>query len=65
MPHDRQDVRCSNCNALLARIETGALTIRRGDLEARIAGSYDAALVCYRPRCRKLNVLRHPRATNA
>ena len=34
------------------------LVIQRGELQATIHGEFHAALVCYRPRCRKLNVLR-------
>lgn len=54
------EVRCLRCNVLLAKIERGALTIRRGAFEASFKGHFHAALVCYRPRCRKLNVLRIP-----
>ena len=49
------DVRCDACGALLARIDTGGLCIRRGDLEARIEGRFQAHLTCYRPRCKRLN----------
>jgi len=53
-----RDVRCSGCSALLARIDRGGLCIRRGDLEACIDGCFDASLTCYRPRCKRLNVVR-------
>lgn len=53
-----EEVRCIACRVLLATIERGALTIRRGDLQATFDGDFHAALVCYRPTCRKLNVLR-------
>jgi len=51
------DVRCIGCGALLARLESGGLSIRRGDFQATVIGDFSASLVCYRPRCRKLNVL--------
>jgi hypothetical protein len=35
------------------------LTIRRGKLQATITGAYHASLVCYRPQCGTLNVVRH------
>jgi len=54
----RRDVRCSGCGALLARIDRAGLCIRRGDLEACIDGCFHASLTCYRPRCRRLNVVR-------
>jgi hypothetical protein len=44
---------------LLAKSERGALSIRRGDhRQATFDGDFCAALVCYRPRCRRLNVIR-------
>jgi phage FluMu protein Com len=54
------EVRCLRCNVLLAKIERGALTIQRGAFEASFEGKFRAVLLCYRPRCRKLNVLRLP-----
>lgn len=53
-----EDVRCVSCSALLGKLEGGALSIRRGDLQATIDGNFHASVVCYRPTCRKLNVLR-------
>lgn len=53
-----KEVRCTACGALLATLERGALTIRRGDMQATFDGDFHASLVCYRPACRKLNVLR-------
>lgn len=52
-----RDVRCKSCNILLAKIDDAGLTIRRGDLQATLAGDVHASLVCYRPRCGCLNVL--------
>ncbi len=49
------DARCKNCNALLARFEDRKLVIKRGELQARIAGSFHAEMICYR--CRGLNVV--------
>jgi hypothetical protein len=54
---DARDVRCTGCGALLARLESGGLSISRGDLQATLVGDFLASLVCYRPHCRKLNVL--------
>ena len=53
-----RDWRCSRCGILLARIDETGLTIRRGELQATLAGDFLASIVCYRPRCRTLNVLR-------
>jgi len=53
-----REVRCKSCNVLLAKVDGDGLTIRRGDLQATIDGRFHASLVCYRPRCRQLNVLR-------
>ena len=50
--------RCSSCGILLAKIDESRLTIRRGELQATIDGEFHASFVCYRPRCRSLNVLR-------
>jgi hypothetical protein len=57
-PAKRWKVRCKACGALLGVLEEGGLTIRRGDLEATFDGEFHASLVCYRPRCHTLNVLR-------
>ncbi len=54
------ELRCSACGVLLGKLEGGALSIRRGDLQATIDGEFHASLVCYRPRCRKLNVFMLP-----
>ena len=60
------EVRCKSCGALLAKTEATGLTIRRGDLQATIDGAFRAALVCYRPRCRTLNIVEHaPRIRRA
>ena len=53
-----RDWRCSSCGVLLAKIADNGLTIRRGELQATMSGEFHASLVCYRPRCRTLNVLR-------
>lgn len=50
------DIRCKHCRTLLARRESDGLTIRRGDLQAVIAGSFTAAVSCYR--CKTLNMVR-------
>jgi len=53
--HD--DIRCKSCNALLAKLDETGLTIKRGDLQVTVDGAFRATLVCYRPRCRSLNIL--------
>jgi len=53
-----RDWRCSKCNILLAKVGDEGLTIRRSELQATMAGEFHASVVCYRPRCRTLNVLR-------
>lgn len=52
-----RDIRCAGCNSLLAKVESGGMTLVRGGLQATINGDFHASLVCYRPRCGKLNVL--------
>ena len=53
-----EEVRCKACNILLATIDDSGLNIRRGELQATVDGDFHASIVCYRPRCRRLNVLR-------
>ena len=53
-----KEVRCKSCGILLAKIDDAGLTICRGSLQATIDGEFHASLVCYRSRCRKLNVVR-------
>lgn len=60
MSTNENEVRCQHCGALLAKVGDAGLTIRRGDLQASINGDFRAALVCYRPGCRRLNVVRVP-----
>lgn len=52
-----KEIRCKGCGILLAKIDKSGLTIRRGELQATINGDFLASIVCYRPRCRTLNVL--------
>ena len=54
----KQDWRCSQCGILLAKVGDDGLTIRRSELQATMTGEFHASVVCYRPRCRTLNVLR-------
>jgi hypothetical protein len=58
MSIETREVRCAGCGSLLAKLTDGALTIQRNDLQATFDGDLRAAIVCYRARCRKLNVLR-------
>ena len=43
---------------VLAKIDDSGMTIRRGDLQATVDGAFHASIVCYRPSCRTLNVIR-------
>ena len=52
-----QDIRCSGCNALLARREGDVIAIRRNDLQVSFGGDGHASVLCYRPSCRKLTVV--------
>jgi phage FluMu protein Com len=59
----QDDVRCSACGKLLARLRDRQLTLQRGDSQVTIHGDFTAAFVCGHPRCRRLNVVRvrsHP-----
>ncbi len=52
------DIRCKQCNSLLAREERDGLCVRRGDLQLTVSGSqYAVSVSCYR--CRTLNVVAH------
>ncbi|HET6148071.1 MAG TPA: hypothetical protein VFH68_11125 [Polyangia bacterium] len=52
-----RDIRCAGCGSLLAKLERGTLNLQRGDLQASFDGSFHASIVCYRARCKKLNVV--------
>ena len=55
-----QDVRCQGCSILLAKLDETGLTVRRNDLEVHYGGPGLVSISCYRPRCRRLNVVRIP-----
>jgi hypothetical protein len=55
-PQDRT-IRCNYCGALLATTGPGGLRILRGQLEVLIDGARHATFVCYRPQCRRINVI--------
>jgi phage FluMu protein Com len=57
MENEAQDVRCTACGKLLARLRDGVLTIQRGEMQVTIDGDYRASFVCYQPRCRRLNLI--------
>lgn len=63
MSIETREVRCSGCGSLLAKLADGALTLQRNDLQATFDGDFRAAIVCYRAKCRKLNVLRSRAST--
>jgi hypothetical protein len=57
-PPGAGEIRCRACGALLAKAQDDALTFKRGDLQATFEGDFRASVVCYRPSCRTLLVLR-------
>lgn len=59
------EVRCIGCKALLAKADDTGLIIKRGALEVAISGDFHASLVCDRPHCRRLNVVRLSTSTRA
>jgi hypothetical protein len=58
MSIETREIRCAGCGSLLAKLADGALTLQRNDLQATFAGDLRASIVCYRAKCRRLNVLR-------
>jgi len=60
-----QDVRCQGCSILLAKLDETGLTVRRNDLEVHYGGPGLVSIRCYRPRCRRLNVVRISTAATA
>lgn len=54
---DAGEIRCAGCGSLLAKLERGTLNLQRGDLQASFDGSFHASIVCYRARCKRLNVV--------
>jgi phage FluMu protein Com len=56
-PPDGKEIRCSGCGSLLAKLERGTLNLQRGDLQASFDGIFHGSIVCYRARCKKLNVV--------
>lgn len=54
---DARDLRCKGCRILLGKVDESGLTIVRGELQITVTGEFHASIVCYRPRCRTLNVL--------
>lgn len=55
--HSRE-VRCEGCRILLAKLDDTGLAIRRNDLEVHCGRAGLVSIRCYRPRCRRLNVVR-------
>ena len=58
MSPSAKDIRCSECGRLLAKLNDGALTVHRGDVQATFDGEFHASFVCHRPGCGRLNVVR-------
>jgi phage FluMu protein Com len=57
MANEVEDVRCTACGKLLARLRDGVLALQRGDLQASFNGDFQASFVCPGPRCRRLNLV--------
>lgn len=60
-----REVRCKDCRILLAEQDPSGITIRRNNLEVHYGGDGLVSIRCYRPRCRRLNVVRISTATAA
>jgi phage FluMu protein Com len=52
------EVRCEHCGILLAKTNGVDLVIRRSGVDATFTGEVQASIVCYRPHCHALNVVR-------
>jgi hypothetical protein len=57
-PASPGEIRCAGCGSLLAKLAGGTLHLQRGDLQASFDGDFHASIVCYRAKCRRLNVVR-------
>ena len=55
-----QEIRCKACRILLGKLDEHGFTIARNELQATFDGAFRATVVCYRGRCRTLNILRLP-----
>jgi hypothetical protein len=56
---EAREIRCTGCGSLLAKLASGgALNLQRGDLQATFDGDFHASILCYRARCRTMNVVR-------
>ncbi len=51
MANEVEDVRCTGCGRLLARVRDGVLAIQRGDLQATFDGDFRVSFVCPQRRC--------------
>ena len=58
MTIETREIRCTACGSLLAKLADGALTIQRNDLQVAFDGDFRMSIICYRAKCRRLNVLR-------
>jgi phage FluMu protein Com len=56
MVQKHTDIRCKQCNSLLAREDRDGLCVRRGDMQLIVSGAqFAVSVTCYR--CRTLNVV--------
>jgi hypothetical protein len=58
MSIEAREIRCAGCGSLLAKLAGGTLHLQRGELQASFDGDFHGSIVCYRARCRRLNVIR-------
>jgi phage FluMu protein Com len=58
MSNGTDELRCTHCGRLLAKLKSGVLALQRGDVQATFDGDFHASFVCYQPRCGRLNVVR-------
>jgi phage FluMu protein Com len=64
MSDEAQEIRCSGCKKLLAKLGGGLLMVHRGDFRASFDGEFRASFICSRPGCGRLNVVQiHTQAT--
>ena len=54
MSSSSNELRCTGCDALLAKRERGGFSIRRGPMQTAVTGDFTIAVTCYR--CGALNV---------
>jgi phage FluMu protein Com len=56
----KKEIRCKGCGALLGVVEDEQFEVRRGELQVSYLGHGLVSMVCYTPKCKRLNSLRLP-----